>query len=59
MANRHNEEVPILEENVEREKGEDPLQFPEDPRPEWAKEDIEIEGRKPDMEETEEDTSEL
>ena len=59
MAKRHSEEVPILEDNVEREKDEDPLQFPGDVRPEWVREDIENEGRKPDMEETEEDSSEL
>jgi len=59
MAKRHSEEVPILEDNVEREKDEDPLQFPGDVRPEWVREDIENEGRKPDMEEIEEDSSEL
>jgi hypothetical protein len=59
MARKQAEEVPILEENVERQKGEEPLQFPDDPRPGWVKEDIEIEGRKPDMEETEEDTTDL
>jgi hypothetical protein len=32
---------------------------PADPRIEWEKENIEIEGRMPDMEEAEEDTSEL
>jgi hypothetical protein len=32
---------------------------PEDPRPEWEKEDNEIENRKPDLGEIEEDTSEL
>ena len=30
-----------------------------DPRKEWTEEDIEIEGRKPDLEETEEDTIDL
>ncbi len=29
----------------------------DDPRPEWAAEDREIEGRKPDLEEIEEDPS--
>jgi hypothetical protein len=32
---------------------------PDDPRPEWAEEDIEIEDRKPDLGEIEEDTSEI
>jgi len=32
---------------------------PEDPRPDWAAEDNEIEGRKPDLGELEDDTSEL
>jgi hypothetical protein len=38
---------------------EDSSKFPDDPRPEWAEEDREIEDRKPDLEETEEDTSSL
>jgi hypothetical protein len=59
MAKRRDEEVPIVEDNAEREKGEDPLQFPGDLRPGWVKEDIENEGRKPDLEEIEEDSSEL
>lgn len=59
MARRTDEKVPIVEDDVEREKGDDPLQFPGDPRPGWVKEDIENEGRKPDLEETEEDASEL
>jgi len=41
------------------EKDEDPLQFPGDVRPEWVREDIESEGRKPNLEETEDDSSEL
>jgi len=32
---------------------------PNDPRPEWSKEDQEIEDRKPDLGEIEEDTSEI
>jgi hypothetical protein len=32
---------------------------PDDPRPEWVEEDNEFEGRKPDLGEIEEDTSEL
>jgi len=32
---------------------------PNDPRPEWSKEDQEIEDRKPDLGEIEEDTSEV
>jgi hypothetical protein len=32
---------------------------PDDPRPEWAEEDREIEDRKPDLGEIEEDTSEI
>jgi hypothetical protein len=36
--------------------GEDP---PEDPRIGWEKEDIEMENRKPTMEETEEDTGDF
>jgi len=31
----------------------------DDPRPEWEKEDQEIEGRKPNLEEIEEDPSSL
>jgi len=38
---------------------EDNPKFPDDPRPEWAKEDREIEDRKPDLGEIEEDTSEI
>jgi len=38
---------------------EDDLALPNDPRPEWAKEDREIEDRKPDLGEIEEDTSEV
>jgi hypothetical protein len=43
----------------EKEKDEDPLQFPGDLRPEWEREDSEIAGRKPDLEEIEEDSSDL
>jgi hypothetical protein len=32
---------------------------PDDPRPEWSEEDNEMEDRKPDLGEIEEDTSEL
>jgi hypothetical protein len=32
---------------------------PDDPRPEWSEEDNQIENRKPDLGEIEEDTSEL
>jgi hypothetical protein len=35
------------------------IELPEDPRKEWSAEDIEIEGRKPDLEETEEDEIDL
>ena len=38
---------------------EDNLTLPNDPRPEWSKEDQEIEDRKPDLGEIEEDTSEV
>jgi hypothetical protein len=41
-----------------RKEKEDSL-VPDDPRPDWAKEDNEIEDRKPDLAEIEEDTSEL
>lgn len=41
------------------EKKDDPLQFPGDLRPEWEHEDTEIADRKPDLEEIEEDTSDL
>jgi hypothetical protein len=57
MAKRQKD--PILEDNPEREKDEEPLQFPGDLRPGWSKEDIENEGRKPDLEEIEDDTTEL
>jgi hypothetical protein len=59
MAKPRKEDVPILDDKPEREKGEDPLQFPGDLRPGWVNEDIENEGRKPDLEEIEEDSSEL
>jgi hypothetical protein len=59
MAKRRNEEAPIQDDKIEREKDEDPLQFPGDLRPGWVKEDIENEGRKPDLAEIEEDSSEL
>jgi hypothetical protein len=35
------------------------IDLPEDPREEWVEEDIEIEGRKPDLEEIEEDKIDL
>ena len=35
------------------------IDLPEDPRKEWSEEDIEIENRKPDLEETEEDQIDL
>ena len=38
---------------------EDDPKLPNDPRPEWAKEDREIEDRKPDLGEIEEDSSEI
>ena len=38
---------------------EDDPKLPNDPRPEWSKEDQEIEDRKPDLGEIEEDTSEV
>jgi hypothetical protein len=37
----------------------DPSKLPDDFRSEWAKEDRQIEDRKPDLGEIEEDTSEL
>jgi hypothetical protein len=37
----------------------DPSKLPDDFRAEWAEEDREIEDRKPDLGEIEEDTSEL
>jgi hypothetical protein len=41
------------------EEDPDDSSSPDDPRPEWAEEDREIEDRKPDLGEIEEDTSEL
>lgn len=41
-----------------RKEKEDSL-VPDDPRPDWVKEDDEIEGRMPELGEIEEDTSEL
>jgi len=38
---------------------EDDPKLPNDPRPEWAEEDREIEDRKPDLGEIEEDSSEI
>lgn len=46
-----------LKKTTRKEK-EDSL-VPADPRPGWLKEDDEIEDRKPDLAEIEEDTSEL
>ena len=40
-------------------KGSKEEDAPNDPRPEWAKEDQEIEDRKPDLGEIEEDSSEV
>ena len=40
-------------------KEKDATMVPDDPRPEWVKEDNQIEDRKPDLGEIEEDTSEL
>ena len=40
-------------------KEDDSSKFPDDLRHEWADENREIEGRRPDLEETEEDTSAL
>jgi hypothetical protein len=40
-------------------KEKDGAMAPDDPRPDWVKEDNEIEGRKPDLAEIEDDTSEL
>jgi hypothetical protein len=40
-------------------KKQDSPDLPEDQRSDWAKDDREIEGRKPDLGEIEEDTSEL
>ena len=56
MAKRKNEENPIREDDVERGKDEEPMQFPGDLRPGWVKEDIENEGRKPNLEEIEDDS---
>jgi hypothetical protein len=46
-----------------KEKGLDRIEDSDEPLenqpPEWAEEDIQIEGRKPDLGETEEDESEL
>ena len=47
-----------LDKKFDEEKDASPPN-PQDPRIEWEKENIEIEGRKPDMEEAEGDTSEL
>jgi hypothetical protein len=41
------------------EEDDTPGLSPDDPRPEWSEEDNEIEDRKPDLGEIEEDTSEL
>ena len=46
-----------LKKTTQKEK-EDSL-VPDDPRPDWAKEDNVIEDRKPELGEIEEDTSEL
>jgi hypothetical protein len=49
--------VDKLHRTTQKEK-EDSL-VPDDPRPDWVKEDNEMEDRKPDLAEIEEDTSEL
>jgi hypothetical protein len=41
------------------EKEKESVEKEEDPRREWVEEDIEVEGRKPDLEEIEEDDSVL
>jgi hypothetical protein len=46
-----------MKPNKDIEKDDSPA--PDDPRPEWVEEDIEMEDRKPDLGEIEEDTSEL
>lgn len=48
--------TPRDKDRVDKDDSEDPL---ENQPLEWADEDREIEGRKPDLGETEEDTSEL
>ena len=40
-------------------KEKEDSRVPDDPRPDWVKEDNEMEDRKPDLGEIEEDTSEL
>jgi hypothetical protein len=40
-------------------KQKDAAMVPDDPRPEWLKEDNQLEGRKPDLAEIEGDTSEF
>ncbi|MGA3206162.1 MAG: hypothetical protein ABSF12_27020 [Bryobacteraceae bacterium] len=40
-------------------KQKDAAMVPDDPRPDWAKEDDELEGRKPDLAEIEDDSSDL
>jgi hypothetical protein len=40
-------------------KQKDAAMVPDDPRPDWVREDNELEGRKPDLAEIEGDTSEL
>lgn len=47
-----------VDKKLDEEKDASPPD-PDDLRVEWEKEDIEIEGRKPTMEEAEEDTGEL
>ncbi len=46
-----------VDKRLDREK--DTVPPPDDLRVEWEKEDIENEGRKPDLDEVEEDTSAL
>jgi hypothetical protein len=43
---------------ITKKEKEDSL-APDDPRPDWAKEDDELEGKKPDLGEIEEDASEV
>jgi len=48
--------IPKNEKPDRRDNSEEPL---ENQRLEWSEEDLEIEDRKPDLGETEEDTSEM
>jgi hypothetical protein len=56
---RLSREVRMIPIDKATRKEKDAAMVPDDPRPDWVAEDNEIDGRKPDLGEIEEDTEEL